>query len=289
MIPITKKRVITLFLICCVGLLGSMFAVRVYATQNYSDPDGPRFVGNHAEENLVSSDVTNGEISVISYNIRYALNMDEAITELEALEAEQGADIILLQEMDEIGAEQVAQSLALNYVYYPAGIEPLYSHNFGNAILSKWPITDTQKLILPHESLVSGMSRVATKATVTVQGVDILVYSIHAETIMTLPSFRQDQFEAILDDVASDAQFVVIGGDFNTVTEANIESLTSIHDEAGFTRATTGTGHTLTRYRVDAVADHIFSKGFVVMESGKVANATASDHLPIWAQLEFSD
>ena len=289
MIPITKKRVITLFLICCVGLLGSMFAVRVYATQNYSDPDGPRFVGNHAEENLVSSDVTNGEISVISYNIRYALNMDEAITELEALEAEQGADIILLQEMDEIGVEQVAQSLALNYVYYPAGIEPLYSHNFGNAILSKWPITDAEKLILPHKSLTTGLGRMATKATITMPDSTILVYSIHTETMLTLPSFRQDQFETILDDVEADANYVIVGGDFNTVTQADADDLTQIFYDNGYVRATVGLGNTYAKQRVEAVADHIFSKGFEVIESGKVAEATASDHLPIWAQLEFSD
>ena len=287
---INKKRMTRLFLFCCVGLLGFVFTIRVYATQNYSDPDGPRFVGSYAEGDLAWELATAaGEIGVVSYNIRYALNMDEAIAELETLSVAQGADIILLQEMDEIGVEQVAQALGLNYVYYPAGIEPVYSHNFGNAILSPWPITDTQKLILPHKSLATGLGRVATKAIVTIQDTDIVVYSVHTETMLTLPSFRQDQFETILADVETDADYVIVGGDFNTVTQADAEDLARVFDEAGFARVTVGLGNTYAKYQVEALADHVFSKGFAVVDSGKVAEATASDHLPIWTVLKFSD
>lgn len=277
----SNKKLKILFLFCCMGLLSFVFVVRVYATKNYLEPDAPRFSGSYS---LKPVQATN-EISVVSYNIRYALNMTEAIAELKALDTQEGIDILLLQEMDEVGTEQLAEALALNYVYYPAGIEPLYSHNFGPAILSKWPISDAQKIILPHKSLSTGMNRVATRATVTVQDVDILVYSIHAETIMTLPSFRQDQFEAVLANVGPDAAYVIVGGDFNTVTNADVEKLTSFHQDAGFVRATTDTGYTLLRYQVEAVADHVFSKGFTVVASGKMANATASDHLPIWTKL----
>ena len=215
--------------------------------------------------------------------------MDEAIAELEMLSKAQGADIILLQEMDEIGVEQMAQALGLNYVYYPAGIEPLYSHHFGNAILSPWPITDMQKLILPHKSLTTGLGRVATKAIVTIQDTDIVVYSVHTETMLTLPRFRQDQFEAILADVEPNAEFVIVGGDFNTVTQADAEELAQIFDAEGYTRTTARLGSTYAKYQVEAVADHIFSKGFAVVASGKVAEATASDHLPVWAQLTLAE
>ena len=108
----TKKSVTRLFLFGCVGLMGFVFAIRVYATQNYSDPDGPRFSGSYAEGDLAGGSVTAArDIGVLSYNIRYGLNMNEAIAELETLSAMQGADIILLQEMDEIGVEQVGRDL----------------------------------------------------------------------------------------------------------------------------------------------------------------------------------
>lgn len=287
---IDKKRVARLFLFGCVGLMGFVFTIRVYATQNYSDPDGPRFVGNYAERDLSGEPATiTRELGVVSYNIRYALNMDEAIAELETLSTEQRTDIILLQEMDEIGVEQVAKALGLNYVYYPAGIEPLYDHHFGNTILSPWPITNTQKLILPHKSFTTGLGRVATKATVTIQGTDIVVYSVHTETMLTLPRFRQDQFETILTDVEPDADYVIVGGDFNTVTQADAENLAQIFDEDGFAPTTAGLGNTYAKYQVEAIADHIFSKGFTVVASGKVADATASDHLPVWTRLSLTE
>lgn len=287
---INKKKVTVVLLICTVGVLGFVFAIRVYATQNYSEPDGPRFVGSYADNDIARSTHSSlRDVTVVSYNIRYALNMDEAIVELEMLSAEQGIDILLLQEMDEIGVEQVAKELGLNYVYYPAGIEPLYSHHFGNAILSTWPITDTQKLVLPHKSFATGLGRVATKAIVTIQDTDIVVYSVHTETMLTLPSFRQDQFEAILADVEPDADYVIIGGDFNTVTQADVDDLTQVFVGDDYARVTVGLGNTYAKYQVEALADHIFSSGFNVVESGKMAEATASDHLPIWAQLKFLD
>jgi endonuclease/exonuclease/phosphatase family metal-dependent hydrolase len=287
----TKKRIGSFFFLWSISLVGFACTLRVKA-ENYSSLNEPRYVGIYADNSTVwksaAAESELGAISVVSYNIRYAFNMEEAIVELKTLEAEQGADIILLQEMDEIGVERLAQAMSLNYVYYPVGIEPLYDHHMGNAILSKWPIAETEKIFLPHQSLSSGMNRVATRAVVTVQGVDVLVYSIHAETIMTLPRFRQDQFEAILADVDHDAEYVIIGGDFNTVTTEQVNELTALYQEAGFTRATADTGHTLTRFRMDAVADHVYSKGFTVVVSGKVAEATASDHLPVWARLLFA-
>ena len=287
---LTRRKLVFSMIVGCISLLGSVFAIRAYATTNYTEPDGPRYVGSftYHDEKLPPDRPQEG-ITIVSYNIRYALKMDEAIAELSALEAEAGTDIILLQEMDANGVIKLAQALQLNYVYYPVGIEPLYGHQFGNAILTKWPISDTEKVFLPHKSLTSGMQRAATRAVITVQGVDILVYSIHTETMMTLPRFQQDQYEAILADVPLNAAYVVIGGDFNTVTQADIEALTKLYTVSEYDRATVDSEYTLSRYHVDVVADHIFSKGFSLVSSGKIENATASDHLPVWATLKIED
>jgi endonuclease/exonuclease/phosphatase family metal-dependent hydrolase len=43
-------------------------------------------------------------LTVVSYNIRYSLNIDQAIVEFKELKAQKGLDIILLQEMTEEGA-----------------------------------------------------------------------------------------------------------------------------------------------------------------------------------------
>jgi endonuclease/exonuclease/phosphatase (EEP) superfamily protein YafD len=130
------------------------------------------------------------------------------------------------------------------------------------------------------------MNRTATRATLQIHGVDILVYSLHTESIFTLPKFRKDQFRTIIDDIDPEAKFVIVGGDFNSFTEANVREVEEIYSQAGFVRVSEGSGHTLTKYGIGVTSDHIFAKGFVVKEAGKLTQATASDHLPIWVTLK---
>ena len=35
--------------------------------------------------------------------------------------------------------------------------------------------------------------------------------------------------------------------------------------------------------------DHVFTRGLTVVENGKLEEARASDHLPIWLMLKFAD
>ena len=263
------------------GAVVLLSAIQVYAAKNYPDQNYPYYSGNYAAER--SKPVK--ALTVVSYNIWFAENIDQALSEIKEIESQRELDIILLQEMDEVGTEQIARELQLNYVYFPAAIEPTYGKNFGNAILSRWPIVDSQKLILPHKSLSNRMNRIATRATVRVHGNNILVYSIHTESIFTFPRFREDQYSAVLDDIGPETEFVIVGGDFNSFTEADVEEIEEDYRQAGFIRVSEGSGYTLAKYGIEVSSDHIFAKGFVVEETGKIAEATASDHLPIWVTL----
>lgn len=187
--------------------------------------------------------------------------------------------------MDEAGTERIARELGLNYVYFPAAIEPTYGKNFGNAVLTRWPIIDSQKLILPHKSFSNRMNRIATRATIRIHGVDILVYSVHTESVFTFSQFREDQYTSVLDNVGPSAKLVIVGGDFNTFTQADVKEIDENFKQAGFMRASEGSGHSLVKYGIEVSSDHIFTKGLVVKEAGKLAGATASDHLPIWVTL----
>ena len=265
------------------GAIGLLFILRAYTAKNYPDQNYPIYSGNFAVETSKPAET----LTVVSYNIWFAENIDQAIAELKEIKVEKDLDILLLQEMNESGTEHIARELEFNYVYFPAAIEPTYDKNFGNAIISRWPIVDPQKLILPHQSLSNRMNRIATKATIRIQGMDILVYSIHTESIFTLPRFRKDQYTAVLDDLRLEDQLVVIGGDFNTFTEEAVKEIEEVYGQAGFLRASEGSGHTIVKYGVEISSDHIFAKGFVLEDAGKLAGATASDHLPIWVKLKF--
>lgn len=265
-------------LLCLVLLF---IAIRAYTAENYLEKDSPCFSRNYAVENPEPIRA----ITVISYNIWFGLKPGRAISELKEFQSGHQLDILLLQEMDEIGTEQIARELQLNYIYYPAAIEPTYHKNFGNAILSRWPILDSQKLILPHRSFSNQMNRIATRATIRVQNADILVYSIHTESMFTLPRFREDQFEAVVKDFGPDTECVIIGGDFNSFTEPDVQKIEGIFSEASLLRVSKASGHTIIKYGIGVSADHIFAKGFIVKEAGKMGGTTASDHLPIWVTL----
>lgn len=268
----------------CVGTAVLFVLIRVfYTAKNYEDPDSPRFSGNFA---AATPEKVN-QITVVSYNIRYAQKIEQAIAELTELDAAKGVDIILLQEMNETGTAQIAQALQMNFVYFPAAIEPRYDQNFGTAVLAKWPILDSAKLILPHKSFTSRLNRSATKATIMVNDLSILVYSVHTETIFTLPAYRRNQFTAVLEDSGPDAEYVIMGGDFNTVNRADVAQLEEILGNGRFVRVSPGSGFSLIKYGLEVETDHIFSKGLLPQSAGKIPDATASDHLPIWVTLSL--
>ena len=76
----------------------------------------------------------------------------------------------MVQEMYEDAVREVAARLGTGYVYYAATFHPRLKRHVGNAILSRWPITDDRKLVLPHDARFIGTGRAAVIATVTVQG-----------------------------------------------------------------------------------------------------------------------
>lgn len=106
-----------------------MMLVSCGPIRNYDDPNEPFYEGHYA------GNVPNlGEtIKIVTWNLSFAENLDSALDALTSVEELMGADIILLQEMDELGVELLAKDLGYNYVYYPASIHPRHKKKFGNA------------------------------------------------------------------------------------------------------------------------------------------------------------
>jgi endonuclease/exonuclease/phosphatase family metal-dependent hydrolase len=233
---------------------------------NLMDPAGPRFAAYYAP--APDSARTACPIRVVSFNIRFAREISRA-TELLSRPPLAGADLIALQEMDDQGVDRIARSLHLDYVYYPATIHPTTGKPFGPAILSRWPIERSWKVILPHPSRTRGQRRTATAAVLRIRGVAVLAYAVHLETpVQITPSEREDQARAILRDAASFPGPVVIAGDFNG------EEIGLTMRRAGYRWLTEGVGPTVSVFNWD----HIFVR--------RVDGA--SDHHPVWAVLEWT-
>ena len=268
-----RLLVAQLFVVCTV-------VVSCVPVMNYDNPAGPKFAGNFSDE----PPEFDGTIKVVSYNIGFAKNVDRAIHELAEFDELRGADIILLQEMDEAGTQSIAQALRYEFVYYPASIHSYHDKNFGNAILSKWPISDSEKILLPYVNPRNKQRRIAVKAVINIQGFKVLTYSVHFETFWLGRRRRDAQIAFLLKSIDGRYRHAVVGGDFNTLTPKSIRELENRFDRMGMERASKGTGWTVRYPFIGFTLDHIFTKGMSVNRSGISGESVASDHVAIWVE-----
>lgn len=253
---------------------------------NFRNPEKPRFVGNYAR----GIPEFQGSIKVVSYNIKLCEKIEQAIQDLDRINGLKNADVVLLQEMDEIGVDLIAQSLNYNYVYYPASVHYKNGKNYGNAILSRWPLKDYRKIVLPYEHPMNKQIRIAAITTVLVADYEILTYCVHTEMFWLGSKKKLDQVDAIVRSISEKFDHVIVGGDFNTNTNNGIRDTERIFVEAGFIRASKGLGATSEGDPLGLIEfelDHIFTKGMTPVAKGKVEEVEASDHYPIWVVLEL--
>ena len=107
---------------------------------DYPALGGPRYAGGPAGLAVDRADADT--LRIVSFNIEFALRVDSAIALLERDSALRGADVVLLQEMDDAGTRRIAERLGLSYRYYQATFHLKYRRDVGNAILSRWPIVE---------------------------------------------------------------------------------------------------------------------------------------------------
>jgi endonuclease/exonuclease/phosphatase family metal-dependent hydrolase len=243
---------------------------------NLLSPTGPRFEGRYAPHPSRAMS-PQSPIRVVTFNIRFAREIDRAIEVLRD-DSLRGADILALQEMDETGAERIARALGYDYVFYPAVIHPTSGRYFGPAVLSRWPIERSWKVILPHAGWTRGQRRTATATVLRVRNTRVLAYAVHLETPAQISdSERRDQALALLDDAAAWRGPVVIAGDFNS------EGIGLLLAREGYVWLTRRVGPSVAWFSWD----HIFVRGLAPARprSAGVVRDTrgASDHHPVWA------
>jgi endonuclease/exonuclease/phosphatase family metal-dependent hydrolase len=242
---------------------------------DYESATDPRYAGIHSAS--LDRCALPCTLRIVSFNSEYARNIDGAIALFASEPALRGADVILLQEMNAAATRKLATALGRSYVYYPAIFSRLAKRDVGNAVLSRWPIVDDAKLVLPHPSRYAHTHRTATRVTLRVGGSLVRVYSTHLGTIADIGAGRRrDQLRFIFDD-AADQRYVAVGGDMNDAAVGLVSK------EAGYTWPTRKgpQTHRLGRW------DHVFLKGLRSPDtaaSGTVANSRGvSDHHPVWA------
>ena len=225
--------------------------------RNYARLDGPRY-GAGPSDTLRREPANTHRLTLVSFNIAYARRVESAIAVLAADPALRSADVILLQEMDDAGTRRVAQAFGMAYVYYPGTFSLKTRRDFGNAVLSRWPIVGDSKILLPHLGVLGRLQRTATAATILVGGTPVRVYSTHLGTpLNATPAAQRAQLRAVLAD-AEGYPRVVIGGDMNS------HHVGGLARERGYAWPTEH-GPRTTRF---GRWDHIFLKGVTPPSEG---------------------
>lgn len=268
MTPVARRR-LTLLLAAC--LLAGCRTGR-----NYSPADVQGYEGSPGGNAAISTGVDT--LRVISFNIKYAQRIDLAIVLLESEPDLRDADVILLNEMDENGTWLIAEALGMHYVYYPAVLHTRTRRDFGNAVLSRWPIIEHERIVLPHVARFQRTQRAATAATVSVGSTPVRVYAVHLGTFFEIgPGARREQLRTVLKDAARYTH-AIVGGDMN---DGRIGPTAW---EEGFTWPTQYGPRTMPFGRVD----HIFLKNLPVPDSAAAGTVRdtrgASDHSPVWVR-----
>jgi endonuclease/exonuclease/phosphatase family metal-dependent hydrolase len=243
--------------------------------RNYASPEVPRYAGGPPSSS--GPGCADTALRLVSFNIEFAEQVDSAIALLASDPGLRGADVILLQEMDEVATRRVADALGLWYVYYPAIFHLRTRRRFGNAVLSRCPIVEDSKIVLPHVSRFALTQRTATAVTIRVGRSLVRVYSTHLGTMTDIgPAGRRDQLRAILMDAAR-YPMVVLGGDMNDVSVGRVAK------ESGYSWPTEHGPDTSRLGRLD----HIFLRGLASPDSAAAGTVLdvgrTSDHLPVWA------
>jgi len=242
---------------------------------NYVEADRPRYEGHYATPEADPS------FRVVTFNVKFAREIDRAARLLREHEELRGADLVALQEMDAEGTARIARALSMNYVYYPAVRHSASDRDFGNAILSRWPLSDDRKLVLPYRSRFRDMQRIAVSATAATPLGPVRVYSVHLETPGGIAAVnRQRQAAAVIRDARLYPR-AIVAGDFNS------RHVGKVFEWYGFRWVTKDLGSTIRFF----AWDHVFVRGLepVPLGAGIVRDSGgASDHLPVWAVLSVT-
>jgi endonuclease/exonuclease/phosphatase family metal-dependent hydrolase len=247
--------------------------------ENYTDPQGPRYAGDYSADTGAMSALP--ALSVVTFNIKFGDEYERAAEELATEPELASADIVLLQEIDAPRTDAIASRVRMAYVYYPGSVHT-NGRDFGNAVLSRWPIVTDSKLILPYKNPVDGRIRIAVRATIASPLGHISAYSVHTETPWLGPSARLEQAEVVVEHARTSGVTSLAGGDFNTSDPGSVEQTVKLFRAAGYAWASSDVGDTAGSFTLD----HMFVRHLTPLRAGSVVTQ-ASDHRPTWAQLEL--
>lgn len=232
-------------------------------------------------------------VNIMSYNIKSGQGMDGKRDIKRAAQVIQEAcpDIIGLNEVQykttlsgfKDQCEQIAEPLGYNHVFgrsinYKGG-------GYGNALITKYPILESQVHILPKPRGVKGEERSILKCKLDINGKYVYAMVTH------LGLSFEERKEAIIyiEKLVSECEYpVLLLGDFNV--ESISPEMKPIHNvlEDSAVLVQQDKIRTFNAERPTARIDFIFVSESINVSSANVIDSQASDHLPYVISVEIN-
>ncbi|MDQ3209688.1 MAG: endonuclease/exonuclease/phosphatase family protein [Actinomycetota bacterium] len=225
-----------------------------------------------------------GSLRIVSWNVHSAVDGQGQVVpdSFAAAIAAQRADVVVLQEVSRgwpIGgsldlAAWLSARLEMPFVWAPAA-----DAGFGNVILSRSPILESEVMPLPFGS--GPQRRSLLRVVLDAGGSTIVVVATHLETGAGSDT-REQQIATLLGAVARDER-VVIAGDMNMqpadddVARFLDAGFSSAQDEAGNGTASTARAPNFPGDR----PDWIFGSPDLTFSGFTIVNSDLSDHRPL--------
>ncbi|SIQ99263.1 Metal-dependent hydrolase, endonuclease/exonuclease/phosphatase family [Pontibacter lucknowensis] len=251
----------------------------------------PQGMGDENTEKAAS------QLRIMSYNIHHANPPGEkGVIDLEAIAGvirSEEPDLVALQEVDvhipRSGNVHQAEALAamLGMHFYFAKAIDFGGGEYGVAILSRYPLSDTRKVELPKEDSPKAEGRVLAVATVQLPGGQRIRFgSTHLD--IQSSANRQQQVQTIIAVAAADQLPFILAGDLNDYPDS--PAIATL-DETFQRTCLAACEATFPQDKPDRIIDYIAftrSSGLAVRSHRVVPESYASDHRPVVAVLGLS-
>ncbi|QMW00866.1 endonuclease/exonuclease/phosphatase family protein [Spirosoma foliorum] len=233
------------------------------------------------------------KLRVMTYNIHHCNPPSAgAKIEVEAIArviTNEKPDFVALQEVDvnteRSGkglhqAKELARLTGMHY-FFSKAIDH-QGGDYGVAVLSRFPIIDSTRLILPIDPVIGGETRTIAAITVEVaKGKKVIFASTHLD--LKEPN-RLSQSELIINLFKDSTLPVILAGDFNAQPDSKVIGLL----DQNFTRSCLDCKPTIPVKEPNRVIDFIMFKPgstFKSLSTRVIDEQYASDHLPVVAEL----
>ncbi|NGP45577.1 endonuclease/exonuclease/phosphatase [Bacillaceae bacterium SIJ1] len=233
-------------------------------------------------------------VKVMSYNVHHAVGEDGVLDmdRIADVIRQSGAEIIGLQEVDRHWSERsdfvdqakaLADALGMHYVFGAnLDFDPLAEgderRQYGTAILSTYPILDSENVLLNS----NGEQRGLLRTKINIRGEHIQFYNTH---LGLSTEERERQTAEIMQTSQTFSGPSIIVGDFNAEPDdVELDNITAEYEDAF---ADNNEAYTYSAANPTTRIDYIFHSDELNLQGAEVIDTLASDHLPIVAEFEW--